>query len=98
MTNIFDTIENYIPIKNCVKEKDNGSLLIVSNDENEIIYLNETSKEIYRLCEGNNTIADIAKSILSEYDVSEEEFKQDLVDIIRDLQWKKILLLKKEQI
>ena len=39
-------------------------------------------------------INDIYVKIKSEYDVSEDELQNDIVDFIRDLQWKGLIRLK----
>ena len=45
------------------------------------------------LADGNSTVGDIKRKFLARYDVDERELENDFVEMIRDLQWKKILTL-----
>lgn len=49
------------------------------------------------LCDGKRTINDICNHMLSEYQVSPEIIQNDIVKIIRDLQWNKLIKLSKEK-
>ena len=94
MSIVFEKINTLIPFKTCVKERDNTEFLIVSNEKGEIIYLNETSKDFYKLCDGLKSVKDIYDELLTIYDVKKDELEQDLVVLIRDLQWNDILSLR----
>lgn len=96
MNIIFDKMQNLVPIKNSIKEKQNEPFLIVKSEDLSIYYLNETSKEFYELCDEKNSIKDIYLKLLAMYEVSEDELQQDLIELVRDLQWKKILKLKEK--
>ncbi len=90
----YEKIKKLVPYQICTKQRENYNILIVSNDENEIIYLNETSMDFYRFCDGEKNIGDIFYLMLNIYDVPEDDFQSDIVSLIRDMQWNHILGLK----
>ena len=94
MNVIYEKIKDLIPIRRCIKYRENGDLLIVSNDESEIFYLNETTKDFYLLCDGTSSFDMILDSMIKIYDVSKNELIADFLGVVRDMQWKKILSLK----
>lgn len=91
---VYEKIKNLIPCKICLKERMDAEFLIASSYSDGVCYLNDTSKEFYSLCNEKLTINDILKFFLDMYDVSEEELQDDFVTLIRDLQWKNLLVLK----
>lgn len=94
MNKIYEMIKEYIPIKNILKEKENGEFLILANKNSDIYYLNDMAKEMYLLINDKANIQDIFDNIKKEYDVDEDELQNDIVDFIRDLQWKNLIKLK----
>ena len=96
--NMFDKMNQLIPIKTCLKFRENGDFLIVMNAESKIYYLNDTARFVYENIDGNTSIENIFNMIKKEFEVTsdmEEEVKNDVVSIIRDFQWQKIIELKK---
>lgn len=94
MNKVYEMIKEYIPIKNILKEKENGEFLILANKNSDIYYLNDMAKEMYLLINDKININDVYIKIKSEYDVSEDELQNDIVDFVRDLQWKGLIRLK----
>lgn len=94
MNIIFEKMRELIPYKTCVKARANGNILIVSNFKHDIIYLNETSKDFYDLCDGSKNIYQIYLEMLNIYHVSPEEFENDIIGLIRDMQWNDLIGLK----
>ena len=90
---IFDWLENKIPRISLVKKKSNGEILIVCSENLSMYYLNSTAAMFIELADGKSTVGDIKQKFLDRYDVDERELENDLVDMIRDLQLKKILTL-----
>ena len=90
---IFDWLENKIPCISLVKKKSNGEILIVCSENLSMYYLNSTAAMFIELADGKSTVGDIKQKFLDRYDVDERELENDFVDMIRDLQWKKILTL-----
>ena len=60
---------------------------------NKMVYLNATASDVFLLCNGRNSIEEICKKMLCDYDVSYDIIKNDIVKIIRDLQWNNIIRL-----
>lgn len=87
-------MSHLIPFKTCVKYKENDDLLIVSTENSDILYLNETSKDFYLFCDGQSNIDEITDKMVRIYDISKNEIKNDIVSMIRDMQWNNILNLK----
>ena len=58
-----------------------------------IYYLNSTAALFVELADGKTTVESIKNKFLEKYDVEEDELERDLIEVIRDLQWKKILTL-----
>lgn len=56
-------------------------------------YLNSTAAFFIELADNKLTVDEIKNKFLERYDVEEKELETDFVDMIRDLQWKKILTL-----
>lgn len=77
-----------------IKTKANGEMLIVCNNDLEIYFLNSVARFIIEHIKDNSTVEDIKSELLHVYDVTEEEVEKDLVEIIRDLQWKKLIVLR----
>lgn len=97
MINLFYKFEDYIPQKTNLKERKNGVFLIVMNNIRDIYYLNDTAEFIYQQFDGIKTISDIFYALVDEYGIEEtmkDEVQQDIVNIIRDFQWQKIVKLK----
>ncbi|MBQ3444593.1 MAG: PqqD family protein [Selenomonadaceae bacterium] len=90
---IFAWLENKIPRLSFVKRRMNDDVLIICADNLAIYYLNSTAAMFIELADGKSTVGDIKKKFLARYDVDERELENDFVEMIRDLQWKKILTL-----
>ena len=90
---IFAWLEGKIPHLSFVKKRVNDDVLIICADNLSIYYLNSTAAFFIELADGKATIGDIKRKFLARYDVDERELEKDFVEMIRDLQWKKILTL-----
>ena len=90
---IFDWLKNKIPVATYVKKRSNDDFLIVCADDLVIYYLNSTAAFFMDLVDGKLTVAEIKNKFLECYDVEERNLEQDFIEMIRDLQWKKILIL-----
>ena len=90
---IFAWLENKIPRCSFVKKRMNDDVLIICADNLMIYYLNTTAAFFIELVDGKATVGDIKRKFLARYDVDEQELENDFVEMIRDLQWKKILTL-----
>ena len=100
MFSLFDKFQDYIPVKDCIKQRDNGDFLLVMGESLDLQYLNETAKFIYSNFDGKNTVLDIYNLLLKEYEIEEymkEDVKRDIVNTIRDFQWQKIVKLQERR-
>lgn len=68
-------------------------MLIVCGATLEMYYLNPMAKTIFEAMDGIKTVDDVKNLILSQFEVSERELELDLVDIVRDFQWKRLVKL-----
>lgn len=94
MNVIFEKMRDLVPNKICIKARENGDVLIVSNSKRDIVYLNETSKDFYSLCDGVRTISQICTEMLGIYNVSSDELEHDIISLVRDMQWNDLIDLK----
>ena len=90
---IFAWLENKIPRVAFVKKRMNDDILIICAEDLTIYYLNATAAFFIELADGKSSVGEIKKKFLARYDVDERELENDFVEMIRDLQWKKILTL-----
>lgn len=90
---IFDFVENKIPKLTAVKYRENHEFLMIESANLEIFYLNGTAKDFVLLCNGQNNFSQIKDKLMKIYDVQEDILKNDLIDLIRDLQWKKLMIV-----
>ena len=50
MSTIFDKMKKLTPYHTCLKAKENPPYMIVTNEELDIFYLNESSALFFKLC------------------------------------------------
>lgn len=94
MNTAYNFLRDYIPLRNAVKTREDGDFLIAINRSNEIYYLNGTAREIWGFLDGTTSIEGLCSKIMSEYDVDRDSLERDIVNFIRDLQWKKLIRIK----
>lgn len=90
---VFEWIKDKVPVAAYVKKRMNEDILIICAETLSMYYLNATAAFFINSADGNATVNEIKDKFLQKYDVDEEELEKDLVDTIRDLQWKQILYL-----
>ena len=90
---IFNWLEGKVPRVTFVKKRMNDDVLIICAENLAIYYLNSTAAFFIELADGTMTVGDIKKKFLVRYAVKERELEKDFVEMIRDLQWKKLLTL-----
>ena len=78
------------------EDKDTGFLIVMSKDLN-VSYYTDTAKEIISFINGSETccVNDIYEHMYGLYEVAEFELKKDIVEFIRELQWKNLVRMKK---
>lgn len=90
---VYNLLKNACPVKKCVKEVESDDFLIVSAPDLSIYYLNETARLFYELTDGVRSIDEITTEIAAVYEVDRSVLNDDIILLIRDLQWKKLLVL-----
>ena len=90
---IWNWMKDKKPFSIALKSRKEGELKIVSSEELDICYLNPTASFFFDYCDGSMTMGNILDIIKQEYDVDENILKNDLIDIVRYMQWKRILKL-----
>ena len=90
---IFNWLAEKVPRLTFVKKRMNADVLIICAENLAIYYLNSTAAFFIELSDGKATVGDIKNKFLARYAVNEQELEKDFVEMIRDLQWKKILTL-----
>lgn len=90
---VYSWIKNKIPHYTCVKKRMNDDILIICASDLMIYYLNSTVAFFINAIDGEKSVDEIKRIFLSKYDIAEAELERDLVELVRDLQWKKILFL-----
>jgi hypothetical protein len=89
----YEALSALKPNVSALKYRANGDFLVVSGNNLQIQYLNEVAKDFYLKINGVNSIDDICKLLLAEYDVEEQKLHKDIVMLVRDLQWSDLITL-----
>jgi hypothetical protein len=93
----FSYLAGHIPVRKDLKFRMEGNVGIVCNNHNfRVDYLNETALIIFQLIDGQKSVGDIAKCFMKEVDTNIDILEHDLIEILRDFQWRKIIVLKKK--
>lgn len=90
---VFEWLKDKVPVATYLKKRMNDDILIVCAETLSMYYLNATAAFFLNSADGKSTVGDIKEKFLQKYDVDEQELEKDFVDMIRDLQWKQILIL-----
>ncbi len=70
-----------------------NQFLIVMNERLEIFYLTETAKEMMNTISDSIKVDDLFKVFQEQYEVDSLRLKSDIIDFIKDMQWKGIISL-----
>jgi coenzyme PQQ biosynthesis protein PqqD len=57
-----------------------------------VLYLSETAYDIVSRCNGEQTISNIISSLAREYEVEQETLQQDVLDCLKDLHQRKLVV------
>ena len=97
MFDIYESMKDLIPMATDIKHRKNGDFLIVAGEDGSIHYLNEVARDFYLLLNNDFKIFEIVDNLLQEYEVERKVLEADIVELIRDLQWKKLIRLKEQK-
>ncbi|MDR1871857.1 MAG: PqqD family protein [Deltaproteobacteria bacterium] len=92
---MFTKLLSLKPYSIALKTRNEGDFLVTMSIDLEIRYLNQVAKEFYNLSNGFLTIKNIIDILYKEYEVDYNKLSQDILFLVRDLQWSKIINLKK---
>lgn len=90
---IWEWLESKKPVCIALKTRKEGNITVVCNRDLELFYLNFTASFLVKLADGTLKLSEIANIMLEKFDVNESELLYDLVEVIRQLQWKRIIEL-----
>lgn len=90
---VKDIVLKCIPHNICIKQRTEGDTLVVTTKDLSLYFLNDILKDFIELCDGTNTIENIINILHKYYLVEYDELEVDIIDIIRDLQKKRIIYL-----
>ena len=79
-----------IPQIEALKFRAEDNVLIVVSREQELFFLNEVAKDFLLLCYGRR-LKEIIDALSEIYDVEKNQLADDLMDLIRDMQYKRVL-------
>lgn len=68
-----------------------GEAVLVDVGEGEVIHLNELGAKIWETLDGKNKVNDIINCICHEFEVSEKEARQDVIDFLKGMLEKGII-------
>lgn len=75
---------------------DKEAVLILS-DSSEVNVLNLVGSRIFELADGTHTIAEIAETIFSEYDVSADQAQEDVIDFVKQMEKRQVFVLSEKR-
>ena len=79
---------------NTAEGKDLGDEYMFYDASGEQVHvLNGIAREIYLLCDGEHSVADLVKSIVDRYEVDEETASRDIGDLLQQLNDLRLLSL-----
>jgi hypothetical protein len=78
-------IDSISRVDNIIWRRIGDDIVVISDDGVATHVLNKTAAFIWELCDGKNGIDEIVASLLEKYEVSEEEVKADVREIIDKL-------------
>lgn len=67
-------------------------MIIVLTADGDLEFLNETASTMFELIDGVRTIESIFNNMAEIYDVAPLVLKYDIVNLVRSLQWKRIII------
>jgi hypothetical protein len=97
MNPTFSYLASHIPVRKELKFRVEGNTGIVCNAQDfRVNYLNETAMTIFQLIDGKKTIAEIFQYFFENVEVDKEVLEADLIEIMRNFQWQKLIILKRK--
>lgn len=79
--------------KNVVSCDLDGDMAILNMDDGLFYRLNPLGKRIWELIQGSQTVKFVLETLLDEYDIGEDQCKNDLLDLLQNLIKKGLIVL-----
>ena len=73
-----------------------GQAVLVQPVESEVTILNEVGSSVWALIDGRRDVNRIVNGICRDYEISEEEAKRDIEELIRNLTAKRLTVISEE--
>lgn len=93
MNLVWDWVKNKRPVDISLKKRMEGDVAVIYGKTLEICYLNKVASQILQYSDGKKTLSEMADQLLRIYDVDEDILQNDIVELIRDMQWKRLVKL-----
>lgn len=91
---VKNIIINSIPYDITLKKRLNDEILIVMTNEFSLFFLNDIASQFLLKCDGKVSVNTILLDIHKDYDINFDVFEDDMIDLITDLQKKRIIKIK----
>lgn len=88
----------YVPSENIVAREVQGEFIIIpitsgiADMEDELFSLNETGRAVWKRLDGKTTLDNIVKDLSSEFEVSGDEIKKDVLGLTEELLNRKMII------
>jgi hypothetical protein len=97
---MYSFLQDYYPKFSCrkIRYEDGGEVAVVAGKELDLSFFNSLACRFIALADGKRTLADIFDVIRDEYDVEDIVLQTDLTELVRDMQWKRLLTLHRKPV
>ncbi len=79
-----------------IKKRLEGEILVVMSSELVLEFLNPVAKDFFLLIDGKKTLRTIVEDLTRTYDADASTIESDVVELVRELQRKRILRINSE--
>ena len=73
--------------------KEENDIILVMAENQTLHFLNDIAGKFFLLCDGHNSVNTIIDTILNEYDVDRSVLEDDIVELIKSMQYKRIVTI-----
>mgnify|MGYP000562425267 CR=1 FL=1 len=90
---IYNKYENLFITPCFCKSRVDSEFLIIMNNNLETFYFTDTAKEMIKNISSGIKVNELLNIIIQEYEVDLEDLKSDIINFLKDMQWKGIMSL-----
>ena len=91
---VYDELHKYIVHPVYKKKRREDKFTLVSSCDFKLFYLNEAASDFLNIAEERIILSDVIAELGKIYHTEKKELIETALYLIRDLQWKKIIILK----